>query len=106
MVRTFEVWLWPRWRVFGETTLIPLYDYISASSAFAAIEQVMRARRLWFVGHAVAECVDGSQFLIYRAYSVTVSPTVSAKRKERVQRRESARPTTTGLWEGRNADEE
>ena len=21
MVRTFEVWLWPRWRVFGETTL-------------------------------------------------------------------------------------
>ena len=102
---TYEVWLWPRWRVFGETTLIPLYDCVSASSAFAAIEQVMRARRLWFVGHAAAECVDAGQFLIYRAYSVIVSPTIPAKRKERLQQRKLARPTTTGLWDERNADE-
>jgi hypothetical protein len=30
----------------------------------------MRARRLVFVGHAVAERVDGVYFLVYRAYEV------------------------------------
>lgn len=104
MKGTYEVWVWPRWRVFGETTLLPSYDCVSASSAFAAIEQVMRARRLWFVGHAVAECIDAGHFLIYRAYGVIVPPTVPAKRKERVQRHESAL-STTGLWDGSNADE-
>ena len=69
----------------GKQRFIPLYDCVSASSAFAAIEQVMRARRLWFVGHAAAECVDGSQFLIYRAYGVAVSSLAApVKRKERV----------------------
>lgn len=104
---TFEVWLWPRWRVFGETTLIPFYDCVSASSAFAAIEQVMRARRLWYVGHAVAECVDVDQFLIYRAYGVTVSLTAPVKRKERVQPRKLVAPATRGLWDtGRNGADE
>ncbi len=105
MMRAFEVWLWPRWRVFGETTLIPFSDCVSASSAFAAIEQVMRARRLWFVGHAVAECVDGSQFLIYRAYGVTLSLAVPAKRNARMQSRKVVAPMARGLWEVRNADE-
>ena len=105
MVKTFEVWLWPRWRVFGETTLIPLYDRVSASSAFAAIEHVMRKRRLWFVGHAVAECVDESHFLIYRAYGVAVSSAAPVKRKAHLQPRTPTAPVTRGLWEGRNADE-
>ena len=106
MVRTFEVWLWPRWRVFGETTLIPFYDCVSASSAFAAIEQVMRVRRLWYVGHAVAECVDGSQFLVYRAYGVAVSSAAPVKRKVQVQPRKLTALITRGLWDVRNADEE
>ena len=105
MVRTFEVWLWPRWRVFGETTLIPFYDCVSASSAFAAIEQVMRVRRLWYVGHAVAECVDGSQFLIYRAYSITLSSVAPVIRKERVQPRKAAAPSVRGLWDVDSVDE-
>ena len=93
------MWLWPRWRVFGETTLIPFSDCVSASSAFTAIEQAMRARRLWFVGHAAAECVDRSQFLIYRAYGVTLSLAAPTKRKARVHPRKVAAPLTKGLWE-------
>jgi hypothetical protein len=45
----------------------------------------MRARRLVFVGHAVAERVDGVSFLVYRAYGVVVSVAAFAQQRERVQ---------------------
>ena len=73
-MKTFEVFLWSKWMTFGITTLIPTHDCIQASSAFAAVEKAMRARRWLVVGHAVAEVVSGGgPLLYYRAYRVQLS---------------------------------
>ena len=85
MMKTFEVFLWSKWMTFGITTLIPTHDRIQASSAFAAIEKAMRARRWLVVGHAVAEVVSGDgSLLYYRAYGVRLSVVSSPTKQQRV----------------------
>ncbi len=85
MARMFDVFLWPRWRVFGVTTLIPTYDRIPAVSAFEAIEKGMRVHRFTSVGHAVAEGVSGGGRLVfYRAYGVKLGEMGIAKKQKRI----------------------
>jgi hypothetical protein len=63
----FDVALWRG----ASHDLFPLFEgYMQASSAFAAIEGMMRFYRLWSVSYASARALDGS--LVYRAHRVWV----------------------------------
>jgi hypothetical protein len=63
----FDVALWRDW----SRDLFPMFEgYMQASSAFAAIEGMMRFYRLWSVSSASARALDGS--LVYRAHRVWV----------------------------------
>ncbi len=84
-MKTFDVFLWSKWMTFGITTLIPTYDRIQASSAFAAVEKAMRARRWLVIGHAVAESVSGDgSLLYYRAYGIRLSVVSASTKHQRV----------------------
>lgn len=57
-------------------------DAVEASSAFAAIESLMRRARMWRVAYATARAVDGS--LIYRAYGLRLVPVTDEQGQEEV----------------------
>jgi hypothetical protein len=64
VMRWYGVVLW-----YGEHSLFPgRFGYVESSSAFAAIEFLMRSAGRAFVAYAAAIALDGS--LRYRAYGV------------------------------------
>lgn len=71
MAKRFDVAVWKYWPSYT----FPLEaDGVEASSAFAAVEQVMRAHRMTWAEHVAAVASDGS--IHYRGYRVLLAQEV------------------------------
>lgn len=80
MSRCFDVAVWRYWPSYAFPLAV---EGVEASSAFVAVEQVMRAHRMTWAEHVAAIASDGS--IHYRGYRVLLAQEVVSQ---------------SGLWDG------